>query len=104
MDELKQQKIKKAIEVQKQLHATLTEEQKELIQTLIDNHIENMKEEYENYKKSGKAFDLHMATLELGGIGTLDTLLDNVNDANNKELSHLFTQISGDITGTYGEK
>lgn len=97
MDEAQRQKIKKVIEVQKQLHATITEEQKELIQTLIDTFIEDMKEEYENYKKSGKAFYLYMTILVLGGIESLDTLLDKVNAVNNKELDHLFTQISNDI-------
>lgn len=97
-----QEEIKKGIELRKTLANTITAEQKELLQTIIDQDVQTMKMHLDNYEESGSMFELHMACCYLGDIGAKDSLLDSVNDSNNKEYNKIFSKLSNYICGTRG--
>lgn len=95
-----QEQIKKGIELHQTLANTITKEQKELIQKIIDNDVQTMKMHFENYEESGNMFELYLACGYLGGIGANDWLLHNINDSNNKEYKAIFSKLSDVICGT----
>ena len=97
-----QAQIKNQIELKRKLANSITEEQKELIQKIIDEDIQITKMHYENYKESDIMFQLHMACCYLGGISVMDTLVDNVNDNHNKEFKSIFLKLSNLICGITG--
>ena len=97
-----QAQIKNQIELQRRFANSLTTEQKELIQKIIDEDIQTMKMHYENYKESESMFQLHMACCYLGEISVMDTFVDDVNDNHNKEYKTIFSKLSNLICGITG--
>lgn len=94
--------IKKGIELHKALANTLTAEQKELIEKLFEGELQTCKMHIENYEESVILFELHMACCYFSASGFLYSLLDNLNDSNNKEYNKVLVTLSNYISGHRG--